>query len=460
MRQQINTLNYEIQDKTTMYVIADSFERPGMQKGKVYEVYEGLPGRQGPQGEQGPKGEQGPQGERGPQGPSSITIGSTATGEPGTSASVTNSGTAQDVVLNFTIPKGDQGIQGVQGEQGPQGQTGPQGPQGIQGETGATGPQGPQGIQGIQGEQGPQGIQGETGPQGATGPAGPGVPQGGTAGQILSKIDGTDYNTEWINAPTGAAVDDPRDTVVGFFVPEDSNVSHEITFTFWWSRESYAPSYIKWDDGTSETLSSSSSSVTHTFTRGYHTFSVGKGSTYYEFGCTLMRDVTTSTYLGYPEYLKVGTRSRGWKGRIEGYYDLTALDRTSNMFLGNFLMSSSNCPDEWICPNVYFLGQYVNYGASTRIVLPSRVQYINQSAFGVSSYRGLCKYLELHSTTPPTISTGDTTSSSTANTLYVPNDCMIVVPWSADHSVYTAYTTAWSGNATQIYESPAPTQPV
>lgn len=33
--------------------------------------------------------------------------------------------------------------------------------------------------------------------QGEQGPAGQGVPAGGTAGQVLSKIDGTDYNTEW-----------------------------------------------------------------------------------------------------------------------------------------------------------------------------------------------------------------------------------------------------------------------
>ena len=33
---------------------------------------------------------------------------------------------------------------------------------------------------------------------GATGPAGPGVPAGGTAGQILQKIDGTNYNTDWV----------------------------------------------------------------------------------------------------------------------------------------------------------------------------------------------------------------------------------------------------------------------
>ena len=32
---------------------------------------------------------------------------------------------------------------------------------------------------------------------GAQGPAGVGVPEGGTAGQVLAKIDGTNYNTEW-----------------------------------------------------------------------------------------------------------------------------------------------------------------------------------------------------------------------------------------------------------------------
>lgn len=37
---------------------------------------------------------------------------------------------------------------------------------------------------------------GAPGPQG---PVGPGVAAGGTAGQILAKIDGIDYNTEWID---------------------------------------------------------------------------------------------------------------------------------------------------------------------------------------------------------------------------------------------------------------------
>lgn len=42
-------------------------------------------------------------------------------------------------------------------------------------------------------------IKGEKGETGPEGPAGPGVPAGGTAGQILTKVDGTDYNTEWMD---------------------------------------------------------------------------------------------------------------------------------------------------------------------------------------------------------------------------------------------------------------------
>lgn len=34
-------------------------------------------------------------------------------------------------------------------------------------------------------------------------PSGQGVPAGGTAGQVLAKVDGTDYNTGWIDAPGG-----------------------------------------------------------------------------------------------------------------------------------------------------------------------------------------------------------------------------------------------------------------
>lgn len=62
-------------------------------------------------GKDGVPGPQGPQGETGPQGAAAtIEIGETTTGEPGTQAAVTNVGTENAAVLNFTIPQGTSGI--------------------------------------------------------------------------------------------------------------------------------------------------------------------------------------------------------------------------------------------------------------------------------------------------------------------------------------------------------------
>lgn len=140
------------------------------------------------------------------------------------------------------------------GPAGPMGPQGPRGEQGLQGEPGI-GLQGPEGPIGPQGETGPQGEigfpgflydprrvfenqytigeivyyagqywqcqnnndaivpgtdpaywlpyslvgpQGEPGVPGADGQNGIGIPTGGAPGDILAKIDGTDYNTEWI----------------------------------------------------------------------------------------------------------------------------------------------------------------------------------------------------------------------------------------------------------------------
>ena len=60
-----------------------------------------------------------PEGERGQDGASAtITIGTTTTGSPGSPASVTNSGTAQNAILNFTIPAGQNGKDGINGKDG------------------------------------------------------------------------------------------------------------------------------------------------------------------------------------------------------------------------------------------------------------------------------------------------------------------------------------------------------
>ena len=175
----------------------------------------------------------------------SVNVGETLTGEPGTNASVTNSGDETNVVLNFTIPRGKTGPQGPQGANG---KTGPQGPAGpgvaaggttgqvlakksntnydtewinptsggtvsvnvgetLTGEPGTNASVTNSGDEtnvvlnftiprGKTGPQGPQGANGKTGPQG---PAGPGVAAGGTTGQVLVKKSNTNYDTEWIN---------------------------------------------------------------------------------------------------------------------------------------------------------------------------------------------------------------------------------------------------------------------
>ena len=102
---------------------------------------------QGPTGPKGEKGDVGPKGERGIQGPTQINVGITETLEPFENAKVENVGTSEDVILNFKIPRGMQGIDGKIG------------PQGIPGPKGDKGDVGPQGIKGEKGDQGPSTIQ-------------------------------------------------------------------------------------------------------------------------------------------------------------------------------------------------------------------------------------------------------------------------------------------------------------
>jgi hypothetical protein len=65
------------------------------------------------------------------------------------------------------------------------------------GPTGATGSAGATGATGATGSAGTNGTNGTNGATGDTGPAGPGVASGGTTGQYLTKVDGTNYNTQW-----------------------------------------------------------------------------------------------------------------------------------------------------------------------------------------------------------------------------------------------------------------------
>ena len=114
----------------------------------------------------------------------SLTIGTVSTGDTGSQASASLTGSGLQHKLNLTLPRGATGPQGPQGAKGETGPTGPQGPkgetgsQGPKGETGNTGPIGPQGPQGEPGPTGPEGLPGPTGPQGPKGDTGATGPQG------------------------------------------------------------------------------------------------------------------------------------------------------------------------------------------------------------------------------------------------------------------------------------------
>lgn len=67
----------------------------------------------GPKGEKGEKGEDGVGTPGAPGAAATVSVGTVTTGAPGSSASVTNAGTANAAVLNFSIPRGNQGDPGT-----------------------------------------------------------------------------------------------------------------------------------------------------------------------------------------------------------------------------------------------------------------------------------------------------------------------------------------------------------
>jgi hypothetical protein len=83
---------------------------------------------------------------------------------------------------------------------------------GPKGEQGEKGPKGDRGAKGEKGEQGPAGFNGI----GVPGVPGVGVPTGGIAGQVLAKIDGSDYNTDWVDQSGGGGIPGGSDTEIQF----------------------------------------------------------------------------------------------------------------------------------------------------------------------------------------------------------------------------------------------------
>ena len=222
----------------------------------VPQGIQGATGATGAQGTTGDKGDKGDTGNTGAQGATgaaaTIAVGTVTTGAAGSSVAITNAGTSGAAVFNFAIPRGDTGATGSQGAsltiKGSKATTGDLpgsgavgdawivvadgdlyvwnsttsswnnvgqivGPQGDTGATGATGAAGA--AASIQVGTVVTGAAGSTAtitnsgtssaatfnfsiPRGDTGTTGAGVAVGGTTGQILAKIDGTNYNTQWV----------------------------------------------------------------------------------------------------------------------------------------------------------------------------------------------------------------------------------------------------------------------
>ena len=81
-----------------------------------------------PRGDKGEPGEPGPAGEGGEAGgagaAATVAVGTVTTGAAGSAASVTNIGTSDAAVFDFSIPRGDRGEKGDPGNTGPKGDTG------------------------------------------------------------------------------------------------------------------------------------------------------------------------------------------------------------------------------------------------------------------------------------------------------------------------------------------------
>lgn len=139
-----------------------------------------------------PRGDTGATGATGaPGAAATIAVGTTTTGAPGSSATVVNSGTSNAAIFDFTIPRGDVGATGPKGDTG---DTGAAATIAV-GTTTTTNP-------------GTSASVTNSGTSGAAVfdfsiPRGAGVNAGGSAGQVLTKASGTDYDTTWTNITGG-----------------------------------------------------------------------------------------------------------------------------------------------------------------------------------------------------------------------------------------------------------------
>ena len=207
-----------------------------------------------PQGVKGDTGDTGPAGADGSDGQAAtITVGSTTTGNAGTNASVTNSGTSSAAILDFVIPRGNTGATGATGATGPAGADGQAAT--ITVGTVTTGAAGSSATVTNSGTSSaavfdfviPKGDTGATGATGATGSTGPQGPAG-PAGQDGAAATITVGSTTTGNAGTNASVTNSGTSaaaILDFVIPRGADGA-DLTITETSSGTNYA---WKYNDG-------------------------------------------------------------------------------------------------------------------------------------------------------------------------------------------------------------------
>jgi hypothetical protein len=128
-----------------------------------------------------------------------VNVGTTTTGNPGTNAAVTNSGSESAAIFNFTIPRGDKGDQGNAGTPGTPGTPGSAATVNVGTTTTGTAGSSASVINSGSTSAAVFNFTIPRGDKGEQGNAGPGVATGGTIGQVLAKVDSSNYSTNWVN---------------------------------------------------------------------------------------------------------------------------------------------------------------------------------------------------------------------------------------------------------------------
>ena len=239
---------------------------------------------------------------------------------------------------------------------------------------------------------------------------------------------------------------------------------NRLTFYLRFMASTASNTTVDWGDGTSETLgSTTATNYSHKYAQSGDyviTLTVIRGTISF---------VGTSGNSGHSIYGSRATADSNYinRSRIEriifgddvtavgdyacyectGLKSVTFLNKDTTIgqyaFYACHVLQSINIPDDITTINQY---EFYSCYALTQLTIPEGVTSIGASAFGYC--RAMAEY-HFKSVTPPTIANSNAFTG-------INSECVIYVPYSADHSILDAYKTAtnWSSYASKMQEEP------